>query len=487
MLRDGPMIDAHRVVLAADDDFDGWREAARDLAEAGVPPEAVVWTVEGGEADLFGGSDAEPAAAGAFAVPRAFVDLARTVTCHSEPARFALLYTLLWRLRADRHALADAADPLVRRLERLAKDVRRDAHKMHAFVRFREIDEPGGGGRFVAWFEPEHHIVRREAGFFVRRFANMRWSILTPRLCIHWDGEGLTESPGATRHDAPDGDPVEETWKTYYAAIFNPARLKVGAMRKEMPKKYWRNMPETSLVQPLIASARARELDMIDRSIAKEGLKQALAVERRLQPGGNLRRAWEELLTQARACTRCELYKCGTQTVFGEGPIDATILFVGEQPGDQEDLAGRPFVGPAGQLVDAALEKAGIDRAATYVTNAVKHFKFVQRGKRRIHQTPDAGEIAACRWWQEQERALIRPPVTVALGGTAARSLFGKAVTIGKLRGEPQELPDGRECWVTVHPSFLLRLPDEVRRREERARFVEDLIRIRTRAAAIAA
>ena len=226
---------------------------------------------------------------------------------------------------------------------------------------------------------------------------------------------------------------------------------------------------------------------MDEQAIAERGLADALAAERRLQPGGNLRHAWEELVAEARRCTRCELYKCGTQTVFGEGPLNAKILFVGEQPGDQEDLAGRPFVGPAGQLFDRALEKAGIDRAETYVTNAVKHFKFVQRGKKRLHNRPDAGEITACRWWQEQERALIRPPVTVALGATAVRSLFGKAVTIGKLRGEPHELPDGGECWVTVHPSFLLRMPDETRRREERARFVADLVLIRKRAAKLAA
>ena len=222
---------------------------------------------------------------------------------------------------------------------------------------------------------------------------------------------------------------------------------------------------------------------MGEQAIARRGLEDALRAQRRLQPGGNLRKSWEELLAEARKCTRCELYKCGTQTVFGEGPLDAKILFLGEQPGDQEDLAGRPFVGPAGQLFDQALEKAGIDRAETYVTNAVKHFKFVQRGKKRIHDKPNAGEITACRWWQDQERALIRPPVTVALGATAARSLFGKVVTIGKLRGAPHQLADGSECWVTVHPSFLLRMPDEIRRREERARFVEDLILIRKRAA----
>src|SRR4051812_3549899 len=476
MLAEGPMIDAHRVTIEAPDDFEGWRDAARDLAEAGVPASAVVWQVEGGEPDLFGSDAAQPAAR-RFPVPRPFVELANTVVCHSDPERFALLYAMLLRLKSNRHALDDQADPLVRRLQDLAKAVRRDIHKMHAFVRFREIDD-----RFIAFFEPEHHIVRRASSFFVNRFTNMRWSILTPELSIHWDGERLTEGPGATRADAPSGDPLEETWRTYYANIFNPTRLKVGAMLKEMPKKYWRNMPETSLVQPLIAGARHRELEMIDRSIAKEGLQHALEAERRIEPGGNLRASWEALLKEARKCTRCDLYKFGTQTVFGEGPLDAKIMFVGEQPGDQEDLEGRPFVGPAGQIFDAALEKAGIERSTVYVTNAVKHFKFVLRGKRRIHNKPDTGEIEACRWWIEHERELIKPPVTVALGATAARSLLGKVVTIGKMRGEPLTLVDGSECWVTAHPSSLLRIPDAEGRRQARALLVRDLTRIKARA-----
>jgi DNA polymerase len=235
-----------------------------------------------------------------------------------------------------------------------------------------------------------------------------------------------------------------------------------------MPKKYWRNMPETSLVEPLIAGARNRELEMIEKAETK--------------PGGNVQKSWNALREESLRCTRCDLYKCATQTVFGEGPLDAAICFVGEQPGDQEDLAGRPFVGPAGQLFDAALEKAGIDRSAVYVTNAVKHFKFVSRGKRRIHQSPDASEIEACRWWIERERELIRPPITVALGGTAARSLFGKVMAIGKNRGAALQLPDGGEGWITVHPSFLLRIPEEERRNDEKRKFLADLQRIKARA-----
>jgi len=201
----------------------------------------------------------------------------------------------------------------------------------------------------------------------------------------------------------------------------------------------------------------------------------------------NIERSWQGVREEAARCTRCDLYKCATQTVFGEGPLDCSILFVGEQPGDQEDLAGRPFVGPAGQLFDAALEEAGIDRKRTYVTNAVKHFKFVQRGKRRLHSKPDGGEIKACHWWLRQELELIRPQLTVALGATAARSLFGRVVTITSLRSKPQQLADGSECWVTIHPSALLRMPDEEARREGRKQFVADLKRIRQRAEALAA
>jgi uracil-DNA glycosylase family protein len=218
-------------------------------------------------------------------------------------------------------------------------------------------------------------------------------------------------------------------------------------------------------------------------TIAEEGLKRALEAERQAARPSNVRSAWEALFEEARRCTRCDLYKYATQTVFGEGPLNASIMFVGEQPGDQEDLAGRPFVGPAGALFDAALEKAGIDRSTVYVTNAVKHFKFVAKGKRRIHNKPDAGEISACRWWIEHERELIRPPVTVALGATAARSLIGRTVTIGKIRGEPLALEDGSECWVTVHPSSLLRMPDPEKRREGRALFLRDLKLIKARAA----
>lgn len=307
-----------RAFIASPKDFERWRDVARPLALAGVPPEDIEWCEGAGENDLF----AAPVA-GQLSVPRQYVERAREVIAHDDPERFGLLYALLLRVMADRNAIADYNDPLVRRIEAMACDVR------------------------------------------------------------------------------------------------------IAAL------------------------------------------------------GSDRDAAWATLRTEAKACTRCHLYQGATQMVFGEGPADARLMLVGEQPGDQEDLQGRPFVGPAGNVLDKALERAGIERARVYISNAVKHFKFVQRGPRRIHDKPDVPEIHACSWWLAQERALIRPQVIVALGATAAQALLGRAVTISRTRGTPIALDDGSACHVTVHPSFLLRIDDETRKKTEYRHFVEDLTRAR--------
>jgi DNA polymerase len=181
----------------------------------------------------------------------------------------------------------------------------------------------------------------------------------------------------------------------------------------------------------------------------------------------------------AEDCRRCPLWRDATQTVFGEGPEKAKVLFVGEQPGDQEDLAGKPFVGPAGRIFDAVLDEAGVNRRKTYVTNAVKHFKFEPRGKRRIHSKPNAGEIQACRWWLDKEIALTKPDLVVALGATAAQSLLGKAVPITKMRGQVIEREDGLCVFVTIHPSFILRIRDSQDKGAERDRFLQDMLAVK--------
>jgi DNA polymerase len=177
----------------------------------------------------------------------------------------------------------------------------------------------------------------------------------------------------------------------------------------------------------------------------------------------------------AAECKACDLWKCGTQTVFGEGSETADLMLVGEQPGDKEDLAGRPFVGPAGRILDQALDDAGIDRSTVYVTNAVKHFTWEPRGKRRLHKRPDAGEIAACRPWLDKEIELVRPKVVVCLGATAAQALLGRSFKVTKQRGELFAQPEGHVVTATVHPSSILRAPDAAARTQELAAFTEDL------------
>ncbi len=444
------------------------RRALRSALAQGVAPARIVWSVAGApslglEPPLPLDDEVPP-----LKVPRAFAEMAELVVCHRSPDRFRLLHEALLRMRDTPHLLADRADPLVDRLAGMAKSVSRDRHKMRAFVRFREIDD-GQGPHFIAWFEPEHHIVRLNSGFFLRRFASQRWTILTPDESAHWDGAMLHWLPPATRGDAPEADPLEAIWMTYYAAIFNPARLKIRAMQSEMPRKYWKNLPEAALIPELVATAGARTAAMIESAEPPTAASPG--------PGG-----LATLRHQAAACTRCPLHGPATQTVFGEGPADARLMIVGEQPGDQEDRHGRPFVGPAGQLLDQCLAEAGIDRSRAYVTNAVKHFKFEPRGRRRIHSSPNPQEIAACRWWLDREIEEVDPALILMLGASAARSFLGRPVTVGRERGRPIPLGGDRIGFLTVHPSFLLRIDNPEAAATERQRFIADLSAARAQA-----
>lgn len=475
----------HCAILKGRGDFAEWRNRARAFLVAGIEPQAIDWQDASMEAGLFGSEETplpSPAEGVAIPVPATFIDLATAVVCHSDPARFDLLYRLLWRLARERELLQVRADEEVARARLMEKSVRRDSHKMTAFVRFREIGSTETARRsFVAWFEPDHHIVARTAPFFQRRFNDMDWVIATPRGTAAWDGDRLTLSDEPA--DKPEiSDDADELWRTYYANIFNPARLKVKAMQAEMPKKYWKNLPEASLIPGLIADAEARVLAM-----AKRQASEPLAFHDRLQaaaraapaeplpPAGTL----EALRIEARGCTRCPLHCKATQTVFGEGPDHAEVMFVGEQPGDQEDLAGRPFVGPAGKVFDMAITEAGIDRRRLYVTNAVKHFKYEPRGKRRIHQKPNMGEVEQCRWWLAREIDLIRPKLVVALGTTAYAALTDGREKLADVRGRVIPLGTNRLLFVTVHPSYLLRIPDARKSQEENRRFVADLAAVR--------
>jgi DNA polymerase len=473
------------VTLEGRGDLGEWRDAARHLLVDSIAPDQVRWQRSGQGGDLFAASvEAKSSSNGSseIIVPKGFVEAAEAAICHSDPDRFSLLYRLLWRVQSERNLLQVASDPDVVQLARLIKNIRRDSHKMKAFVRFREVEAvQGGRRRFVAWFEPEHFIVSRTAGFFQRRFTDMDWLIATPKGSAAWNGQELkTSDEPAARPVAEDG--TDELWRTYFANIFNPARVKIRAMQSEMPKKYWKNMPEASLIPDLIADAERRVAEMAARQA-----RQPPAFHERLQAQWRGRdeaddpdlSPLEHLRKEAARCTRCPLHCHATQTVFGEGPDDAEIMFVGEQPGDTEDLAGKPFIGPAGKVFDEAVEAAGIDRSAVYVTNAVKHFKYERRGKRRIHMRPDAGEVAHCRWWVAKEIEIVRPRIVVALGATAYLSLTSESRPIAEVRGMPLPMQDDRMLLVTTHPSAILRMPDEDLKSRSLAAFRSDLLGVR--------
>ncbi|MGZ9098679.1 MAG: UdgX family uracil-DNA binding protein [Brevundimonas sp.] len=472
----------HVASLAHQTDFDGWRKAARALRQAGVPPGSAAFRVGPDGGGLFDEALSRAAPGSAFSAPREFVDLARDVILHRSADRFDLMYRLLWRLRDEPDLIkvvtdSDVADALER-----ARNVSRASHKMKAFVRFRQVMDSTGEA-WVAWFEPAHRVVEKTAPFFARRFTTMRWSILTPDGSAVWNGSELTFGPAATSDMAPAEDEIEEFWKTYYASTFNPARLKTKAMQGEMPKRYWKNLPEASLIQDLVAQASVRTEAMVAAPPPGPNLRLARTLARLNRDQsfdeGFTPSTLEELNHAVQACRRCPLWRDATQGVCGAGPKTARLMIVGEQPGDQEDLAGRPFVGPAGQVLDTALAEAGIDRDAAYVTNAVKHFKHEPRGRRRIHRTPLVSEVSACRWWLDAERRLVKPRVILTLGATAALGVLNRKVAVTRERSVAITQADGARVVMTVHPSYLLRLPDEETRVAERRRFIDDLNRVR--------
>jgi len=278
---------SHSIVLRGQADLDGFRRAARRLLARQVRPEWVSWYCsDDSEPDLFCGADAaavggvsgaalptpaEALDAPAVTVPAEFLQLCESVSLHGDASRFGLLYRLLWRLQHEPALRHDPLDTDRLLAHRMAQSVRRDMHKMKAFVRFRTVQDeafkarPEGGPLHVAWFEPEHHIVQAIAPFFARRFTQMRWAILTPECSVAWDRATLRFGPGAMKADAPPADAGEQLWLAYYLNTFNPARLKLKAMQKEMPRRYWKNLPEAQLISGLAARAAARHTAMIEQ------------------------------------------------------------------------------------------------------------------------------------------------------------------------------------------------------------------------------
>jgi DNA polymerase len=438
---------------------EGWLAAALEQLTDRRMPSEILWTETTAEQPALPGlfSD-EGHEAGrrqessrfsrAVPLPDNFRRLLPVVAYHRDRSKWALLYSIFWRLATtEPRLLAIEVDREVARLLTMQRQVERDVYHMKAYVRFKKITV-GSEEHYVAWHQPDHPVLPLAIPFFEERFAALRWSILTPDASAHWDGKTVSFGPGVSQREAPSDDALETAWRTYYAATFNPARINPTAMRAQLPGRFWKSLPESCLITPLTQAVRGRVGEVIDS-------RRHMAV---LPMTGSL----PELAQAAASCTGCELHLAATQTVFGRGPSDARVMLVGEQPGDQEDLAGEPFVGPAGAVLNQALALAAIDRSQLYVTNAVKHFRFVLEGRRRRHQAPRPSDIVSCRPWLEAELKAVRPEVVVCLGRTAAQSLIGGQVSVEQQRGRFFSSPFSSRIMLTYHPSSILRARDRV-------------------------
>ncbi len=452
-------------------DADGFFRELPALIAAGIDPSAIEWN-DGTRAqhDLFGGSAAPAGAAPevrenapVHPLPAMFTRLARQALMHETADRFVFVHRYSRALGEDPRRWRDTLHPDRLRLERMVREVRREIHKMHAFVRFRPLADEQGE-RHVAWFEPVHHVVRAAAPHFAKRFASMRWAILTPDVSVEWNGDVLQFGPPARRGDAPGADAGEAIWLAYYRTIFNPARVKVAMMRREMPRRFWHNLPEATQITELLREAPARCRTMVAMSSKDRPRVRAATTDEAPADGRGSRvmaddpaSRLESLRREAAGCLRCPFAVHSTQMVWGQGRVGADLMLVGEQPGDQEDLVGEPFVGPAGRLLRNAIGELGWPKDKVYVTNAVKHFKFELRGKRRMHKTPAQREADACSDWLEREIALVAPKVIIALGATAARSVMGRVIRIREQAGSWVRREDGLRVLIVHHPAALLR------------------------------
>jgi DNA polymerase len=450
----------HRITVAPE--FEAWRDAARNALANGFLPEEIHFedSTQPQVMALFMGEEVTPSGPSYATphVPKEFLASAKIVACHRESSRWNLLYRILWRLQTERMLLKVEVDDDVAAMKRMESQVARDLHKMHAFVRFRKVEEPDGREHFVAWYKPDHRIVRLAAPFFAERFAVMFWTILTPDESMAWDPEArrLSYGAGVGKEAAPQEDELEGLWRSYYGSIFNPARLNPQAMRSEMPVRYWSNLPELAALPQMMQRAEARVATMVSRQKEQPTAAPFVPAEHKLPV---LREAMH-------TCKGCELYKFATQVVPGAGATHAKLLLVGEQPGDQEDLQGAPFVGPAGNILRKVIEELGVEGKDIYMTNAVKHFKFTQRGKLRLHQSPRMSEINACRPWLAAEIEAVKPRVILCLGASAAKSLLGGTFALMHDRGKILETPYSDHVMATVHPSAVLRARDEAGRQQ---------------------
>ncbi|AUN97773.1 uracil-DNA glycosylase [Bacteriovorax stolpii] len=448
--------------------FDSWRTYARSLLSEKVHYDDIVWKTSG-TGSLFDlmSADHRPSPA-QLSIPQSFMQDAAFVSAFRDDTTWALLYRLAFRLiYENKHLMSVALDTDVLEFHRRMRLVSRDLHKVKAFVRFKEIKK-NDESIYMAWHRPDHRVLKFSAPFFTDRFNGMNWVIFTEDESMSWINNQLTFGPGITQQEALAFDHTEELWKTYYGSIFNPARIKVKAMKKELPVRHWATLPEASIIDDLLRQApkRLEEFYESQRASAVSLIQENVS-------------SLSELKAAIINCAACSICSKATAPVFGEGPMDAEIVFVGEQPGNEEDMAGSPFVGPAGKLFMDALDKADIKRSDVYLTNAVKGFKWKEHNGMRKHVNPSSFEISACRAWVKSELELIKPRILVCLGASAAQSVFGKLMKVHDSHGKIFKTAFCDQTIILPHPSAILRTQDPEEKMHLETRFLGDIMALK--------
>ncbi|MFM0666524.1 UdgX family uracil-DNA binding protein [Paraburkholderia sediminicola] len=471
--------------IVIEDHFVAWRAASLGALGEDLAPETIEWRVKqepeaSQEQALFDyGATSEQAKPRPTAVhvSKELASLLQDAALYRESQRWAFLYKVLWRWQHGDRAVASPADADGARLHRMAKSVRRARHDMIAYVRFRKQTSASAvqTPEYIAWYEPEHDVLAWVAEHFAQRMGRSTWMITTPRGAAFWDGQQLHLEQRRTLpadHRSDTADEAEALWLAYYRSTFNPARLNEAALEQHMPVRFWKGLPEGHLIPAMISEAKSGA-----RRVAQASGVGALG-GKTIPIEADMAQPVRDQPSSLDTCRRCDLWRNATQAVGSSGPSDARIMLIGEQPGDQEDLSGQPFVGPAGQLLTIAITRAGLSRDQVYLTNAVKHFKWEPRGKRRLHKTPGQREIEACSYWLERELHTVRPAVIVALGATALTALLRGKVSLRDHLDAPFRVEGG---WgiATYHPSFALRQQNDADRDKVLAEISNALIRAR--------
>ncbi|KND60754.1 Uracil-DNA glycosylase, putative family 6 [Candidatus Burkholderia verschuerenii] len=479
--------------IVLDPSFASWRASARTLLIEGVHPRDVDWQESDASATVFGtvGRTSGPADPNAPKPPKiagTFLRMLETAACYRAPDRWPFLYRALWRWTQGDRAVASGEDEDEdgHRLRRMIKAVQTEETHMRKVLRFRHRDPSLGPPEFISWFEPVHDLLEHAAMHFATRMGNATWMIATPHSAAFWDGALLRVDrtsepeekpadfgePAGMNGEAVSGDAIEALWLAYYESTFTTALENAAKMASHMPVRYWKSPPDDRIDPTLIS--RADPYSRRDRHPRNVPSDMEVTINTDLEPiKGTLLNAPPSLAE----CKRCALWRNATQPVAGIGPANARVMLVGEQPGDQEDREGTPFVGPAGKLLDEAIAEAGLSRESLYLTNAVKHFKWETRGSddERLHSPPAQRKREACRYWLDEELNRIAPKVVVALGATALKALTGHRTALSEYLGKTIE-HKGRIVVPTYHPSYLLRVTDEKIRAEVFGTLVEALV-----------